>query len=154
MALYSAVAVGLFIVCAGFMWPVFRAARTDTDGSTCLRNVKELAFAMTSYASDHDDRLPLAQNWTDQIRMYPDSNRVFTCPILRAGAFGYAMSNAMSHVKQSEIDVPGEAWLLFESDILGKNAASGPESLPNPGRHHGRNVVGFADGHVKGVRSN
>ena len=66
-------------------------------------------------------------------------------------AYGYAMNAALSSTKRSAVTDPTATPLLFDSTILTKNAASGIDTLPKPGRHNGGNNVAYTDGHARRV---
>jgi hypothetical protein len=100
------------------------------------------------YSADHDDRFALAANWEESV-VPAYTKREFHCPEAPGGRYGYAMVTARSGEKATEIKEPEKALLTIESAACIPNA-HGDESLrPNPGRHRGRNYVGYSDGHAK-----
>jgi prepilin-type processing-associated H-X9-DG protein len=129
------------------------AARTR-----CISNIKQLALSATMYTADYDDRFPLRDNWMDSTKEYRKGDDMLRCPTFAfdekapKNLYGYAMNQAISGAKPPPniANVP----LIFDSVNLARNASGTLDSLPNPGRHGGQNVIGYADGHAKAVDPN
>jgi len=88
------------------------------------------------YASDNDDLLPIANRWVDSLGIYKKQGISMRCPEVRSrnrNDYGYAFNIALSGKSRSKSD--SNAALVFDSTILAKNASSGLDSLPKPGRH-------------------
>ena len=139
------------MVAGAILFPSFRRYRATMAANTCIRRLGESSRAMAMYAADNDDSLPPASAWMDKLQPLVRSGRAFRCPTMRMrgfGAYGYAMNSALSAGKKSAIADPAATPLLFDSTLLAKNAASGIETLPSPGRHNGGNNVAYADGHA------
>jgi prepilin-type processing-associated H-X9-DG protein len=145
-----------FCLLAAVLFPVFRQARVAAIREGCIYNVKQLSAGMLMYAADHDDGLPPAGAWMDDIARYTRGRQdVFTCPSVRRespGSCGYAMNLAVSVALRGAIASGSTTPLVFDSTILSRNAADGPDSMPSPGRHGGKNTVGYVDGHVAAVQ--
>jgi len=126
-----------------FMVPAIRSFRVTMREQgrnvSCMQNLSRLGAGLSSYAADNDDRLPVADRWMDELQTAGTRDRNLHCPEVRSvnpGAFGYAFNKEMSGKKVSEVKPNTVA--LFDSTFLTRNATSGIESLPNPGRHKGR----------------
>ena len=70
------------------------------------------------------------------------------------------MLAALSSKQTSTIKDPAKMPLVFDSNLRGRNAAGGLDSLPTPARHGSpwpygdkrpHNNIAYADGHVKDV---
>lgn len=123
--------------------------REKAQQNACLSNTKELALAALMFAADHDDKLPDADRWMDQILPYTGNEAIFKCPAAPDLEYGYAMNAALSGVGIGAITNRVELVLFFESNLGTRNAAGGPEAVCQPGRHMGANNYAFLDGHCK-----
>lgn len=126
--------IGL-IALAAVMFPVFRQARNAARRTICASNLRQIGAAMSLYASDNDGYLPEAGRWMDQIERY-GPERILRCPearTIRRSAYGYAFNSALGSANLSK--AKGTTPLVFDSTLLDRNAASGLETLPRPGRH-------------------
>lgn len=139
---------GLLAVVAAVLFPVFAQAREAAVATMCLSNIKQIATAQLVYSVDNDDRFPAAEDWQDRVTPYTTSQSLFDCPKLAKDgqSNGYAMNAKLGGVAAIKVAAPAETVLLFESMRLERNAHSGLEALPNPGRHLRKNSVAFADG--------
>ena len=94
----------------------------------------------------------------DAIYPYHKNEWIERCPTfvkdkeVPKNLYGYAMNQAMSGAKPPPN--PDTVPLIFESVNLARNASGTLDSLPNPGRHDGKNSIGYADGHAKAVDPN
>lgn len=161
VALWAVVAViGCFAVGIGavgaYIYPLFVRFRATRANGICIRRLQQSSRAMSMYAADNDDTLPAASGWMLATRSLVRSERAFHCPEAwreKPGAYGYAMNVSLSSRKKSKISNPGAAPLVFDSTLLGRNAAGDLSTLPKRGRHRGANNVAFADGHVGRMRA-
>ena len=145
--------IPLLAIPAAIMFPVFAKARASAQQVTCLSNVKQLGTAMSMYASDWDDRYPLADNWNEALAPYAkDPENLIICPAAESkDEPSYAMNGQLSGFPERSISSPADIVMLYDS-VPGRNRSGGPELLPSPPRHTGdNNTVGFVDGHVKSV---
>ena len=92
----------------------------------------------------------------DTSEVYTKNPYLFHCPELQKkpdeNIYGYAFNLELSSAKEPKD--PDKVPLIFDSMNLAKNASGTLDSLPNPGRHHEKNFVGFADSHAKSIDSN
>ncbi|OPZ25956.1 MAG: hypothetical protein BWZ02_02238 [Lentisphaerae bacterium ADurb.BinA184] len=118
-------------IVAGLMLPALSQARAKARETVCMSNAKQVMVGVFQYAYDHQDQLPDSVDaLTEDLGDQESRSRLLTCP--QSGA------------------TP-----CFELVITGRDLSS----LPNPGQtvvlretqapHHGRRVVGYADGHVE-----
>ena len=124
-----------------------------TKRTFCLSKVRRQALGLLLYTEDGDGRFPARKVWMDStaryLKGYRPSNAIFRCPVVPEGAFGYAFNAALSRAKSPPH--PETVPLTYDSVTLIRNASDRLASLPSPGRHQGRNTVGYADGHGKSV---
>jgi hypothetical protein len=132
---------------AAVLFPAFNQARQAARTNVCETRLEQVATATMIYAIDHDDRLPLADNWMDAIDPYIESQAALTCPG-GPGRYGYAFNREFSGANLETIPQPEGAILIFDSVMAARNAASGIDTMPNPPRHNGVNYAVFANGMV------
>lgn len=138
----------------GILMPVVNKGRSGSARALCLRNVSRLAQANLMYAADHDDRLPLGENWAQLAPAYLGVRGEFLlrCPEARRqgrGRYGIAYNAALASKVVAALKNPEKKPLIFDSNAPGRAPAAGVGSLPAPGRHlaerRGNNFA-FADG--------
>jgi prepilin-type processing-associated H-X9-DG protein len=120
--------------------------------TACLSNTKQQGLALTLYVEDNGGHYPPREAWKDLTRKYlvgETSKYALRCPVLGEGAFGYAFNSALSGQKVPP--TPETVPVVYDSSNLTRNASDRFASLPSPGRHKGKNNVGYADGHAKAV---
>jgi hypothetical protein len=105
--------------------------------AACLSNLKQIVLAQSMYAANHDERLPNATAWMDEIEPFVKSQDIYRCPALRKTpeAYGYAMNFLMSGVNSRKLSSPESTPLVFDSVLLVRNATSGFYGFPDPPRH-------------------
>ena len=118
--------------------------------ATCLSNLKQLALAALMFAQDHNDALPNANTWSDDIRPYCASPDILRCPS-DTNEYSYAMNSKVSGKKIGDIVDPATTILFFESSTGVRNAADPMTSVCKPPRHGDGNNFAYVDGHVKWV---
>lgn len=143
------VLVFVLIVLAPIFLPSKACGCSKIFGGGCLSNVKQQAMGLIQYGSDYDYRLPQRDRWMDAIVPYVKERRLFHDPEGPKGAYGYAFNGAFSRAKLPEdlTNVP----MVYDSLNPIRNASDLVASLPSPGRHHGSNVIAYADGRAKVV---
>jgi len=124
-----------------------KRAADEADRAECMNNLKQITTGAYMYAEDHDDTLPDADKWVDQVMVYLENARLFSCPSSDL-EYAYAMNSALSGVKTEDIGKPSETVLFFESNLGVRNAHGNPDDVAAPPRHDGGNFYAFADGHV------
>ena len=139
---------------------VFAHADQNIKRVQSQNHLKELWLDMVQYEQDHDDAMPDAARWVDELLPYAGTKEVFHDPAAPASqTYSYAYNRNLSHQPLS-LDgfnglPPATLVVLFESAKGVKNAADTGQSVPHPGRHREQNSSRtgtdylFADGHVK-----
>jgi len=131
--------------------PLLKARETAKD-TTCVSNVKQICLGIVQYVQDNDQRFPDADKWVDEVYPYIKSMQVFQDPQDKPDSkWSYAYNRALSGKKMTDIASPADTVLIFDSNLETKNASDKGESIPKPGRHQGKTVIGFTDGHVSQV---
>ena len=137
---------------AWILFPVGGNTKEAAKRTQCLSNIKRSVLALSLYATDHDDRLPPSNDWMDAIATQIGPEDMPSCSALwvngKPKGYGYAMNRFVSGQRLSkDVQIP----LVYESTQTKRNASGYLLDMPNPGRHGGRNNVGFMDGHVKSL---
>ena len=98
--------------------------------------------------------LPLpAALWTDTLGQYLKTDAVHRCPAVdAANHYTYAFNSDLSGKSLQKLPDPAATRAIHESDTFSPNASDTGTSLPDPPRHNGGDITGYADGHVKWVR--
>jgi len=120
------------------------------DKATCLSNLKQLALAALMFAQDHNETLPSANTWSDDIGPYCRSTEILRCPS-DTSDYSYAMNSKVSGKKIGDIADPVKTVIFFESSAGVRNAADPMTSVCKPPRHGDGNNLAYVDGHVKWV---
>ncbi len=142
-----------FFLCllAAVLFPIFAQAKMG-GGPSCFSRVKGIGIGLRMYTDDSDDTFPKAEAWMDLILIYQRSPREFHDPQgVPKEAYGYAYRDSASGLKTSGIKKPESYAVVFDSTLLRWNSHSELSTLPHPGRHNGRDTVGYADGHAKAI---
>jgi len=154
--------VWAFLILVAFFvfFPTYGNPKSSSIRTACLSNVKQMVLGNLQYATGYDDALPIADHWMNSLSLVEsrvgdsthDWERVFHDPTLFAsGKYGYAFRREASALRLDKVDKPETYGLIFDSVFTQRNAVGGLSSLPQPGRHNGRNSVGHLDGHVKSI---
>jgi len=141
-------------VIAIILYPVFAPTKRYRHRSP-ISNIKQLIIANLMYAQDHDDSLPLAESWMDALGPYTNNEMLFVDPLLedpKEGEYGIAFFKPLSGIETTTVFGPDTVPLVFQSRLLGRNAASNLSTLPTPPRYKGTHMIGFLDGHAKSFR--
>lgn len=140
----------IFVLIIGaILFPVFASARFKAREASCLSNIKQLDLGILMYAADHNNRLPNAATWTQDIQPYVKNPALLHCADDTSGArSSYAMNAVLSGADSNKLmDSASEVVLLYETNQPG-DSPSGDASTVAP-RHNGGSNYGFLDGHVK-----
>jgi prepilin-type processing-associated H-X9-DG protein len=147
--------LALFVpIVAAILFPVFAQARESARQTSCMSNQKQIALGILMYSQDYDETFPLKNPWMTLLEPYTKNDGPFHCPTVSQNdpsIYGYAYDSRLSGFLQKDMQTPREVWMTFDSTTLSKNASDAGTSLPWNGRHRGRNVASFADGHVAGM---
>ena len=146
--------LSVYVAVVGLALPLLLQSR-EREGKVgaCFSNVKTLALGFLIYANDFDDRLPPAGAWMDRDMHYLPRPEAVHCPFLPnpgSDQYGYAMRKRLGRIKQTDVKEPRTEALVFDSNLLARNAASDNVILPDFTRHKAQNV-GFLDGHARPI---
>ena len=117
---------------AGLLLPAVTNARGAAQQAACMSHVRQCTLACTMYMQEHNNTLPMS--WGDVEPFIGDKTpgqSVLHCPLNRTGPVSYELVNTGKRL--TDLGRPEETVIVREI------AAS----------HHGKRVVGFADGHVE-----
>ncbi len=86
------VVIGIVVMLAGLLFPVFNSAREGARTTSCASNLRQIGQAMSLYASDHRQRYPVVETspgctWVDAIYPYAKSPALFQCPSANRGKY-------------------------------------------------------------------
>lgn len=156
IALIVVVGICMMGVLAALLFPVFAQAKKAALATGCMANARQASLGLLMYSADFDDRLPPAASWMDGAGTYMKTETIFHCTAVRTPeGFGFAYNEALSGKKFAGMKNTAKIPFVFDSTLLGRNAASGMETLPTPGRHYRRgpsNTMAFCDGHTLSLR--
>jgi len=82
------VVIAIIAILAAILFPVFAQAREKSRQAVCLSNTKQMGLAVSMYATDYDETLPMGGNggptgqnrWYHWIAAYQKSRAVSICP--------------------------------------------------------------------------
>jgi len=156
------VVIAIIAMLAAILFPVFARAREKARQSTCQSNQRQLAAAILMWSQDHEEKLPMYNNWQDTV----SEAKVFDCPTSSRNGndyffFGSSMNNGqegmLSSLSLAEMDSPMETPLLTDnaagSSIFvdcGAKTSLGLSDVTNKIdlRHSKSCIVAWTDGHV------
>ena len=117
--------------------------------SQCMASLRAYCAAIHTYIDANQGHLPPAELWLESLSATaaPSLPR---CPDSPPSAGSYAYNSALGNAPYGSIREPDRVVILFETDAA-RNAAGGPELLPDTPRHFGGDDYALADGSVKWV---
>jgi hypothetical protein len=92
-------------------------------------NLAKLQQTMQEYAQEHDQRLPPADRWVDEIEPYLLDRSALKCPAAPDLEYGYAMNAEASEADITDRGALRDMPLLFEWPSGERNAIALPEEL-------------------------
>ena len=86
------VVLAIVALLAAMLIPVFLRVRDSARTTTCASNLRQIGVAITLYAVDNNQRLPLIAHrdgltWVDVVCPYVKSTGVFVCPSAEHGEY-------------------------------------------------------------------
>jgi hypothetical protein len=142
---------GMFLVLPLLILPPYRAY-----WETCVDNAVTLGGALNDYRAAHDNRLPDAKRWCDELRPYVPDRSVFECYLGPRPRSAFAFNARLSGLKYESLEYPAGTVVItmaiyesereWETAGRGWNAVGGPESLPR--EKPGVLLVVTADGEI------
>lgn len=129
--------------------------RRDVPKQTLIiSHLRQVAFALRTYAADWDDRFPPSAHWESRIAPYVTNIGILILPTEDASnPHRPAFNIEMSGVPMDLIDSPSTSVLVFESDSKAANPA-GDQKLAAPFSNAGQTVLVFADRSSRVVEMN
>ncbi|HMS56037.1 MAG TPA: hypothetical protein PKA27_11615 [Fimbriimonadaceae bacterium] len=119
-----------------------------------VSRMKQLALSVILYASDSDERLPLAPTWADASQRYRRDEDPTHCYHLshlqNPAVFGHVMEVGMTGRNLRKVERPSEEPMIFDGAKVERNAVDsllGVRLTKVKDRHIC--TLAFADGHVK-----
>lgn len=157
LALAGTILSGIFVVLlpviailVAMLLPALSAAKQKSQAINCVNNEKQLALAVKIYAGDHNGQFPPAATWSDALKTYSGSEKIFKCSAAPAHSqCDYAFNTKLDGVPENTISP--NTVMIFEADA-GWNANGGPELMLGQPRHKRVVVVALADGSVHQFR--
>ena len=140
--------IGVTAFGAGLLLPALAKAKARAQAINSVNQLKQLGLAARMYANDHQDKFPKAETWSDDIRDFVGSAKVF-----KAGndpspsPCSYAYNEKLSGMDVSKIDP--RTVLFFETENGKWNGSGGSELMLRSPRAGGPYVIGLADGSVQ-----
>lgn len=137
------IVVGIIMLLAGLLFPVYPKIREKGRQTTCLSNQRQLCMDISFYAQENREVLPQAATvWTD-IGAEP---KLLLCPSGTDTTNCYGFNAAVAGRTLGSIGSPASTFLTVD----GKNPEhiiSDPADINKC--HDNRVIAGYADGHVK-----
>ena|SRR5579862_1415422 len=137
----------------GVTWallPVYAGEGVPSDRNSCLSHVKQLTLGLIMYSDDSEGKPPLRDSWMTDSEPYTKNFGIEHCSkVQEPGLYGYAFNASVKTLKDDA--APARTRLVYDSVNYAKNASDLGDSIPQPGRHKGRNNVSFVDGHAKSI---
>ncbi len=106
------VIVAIFEMLTAIIMPVFTMSREKAREASCLSNQRQLTLAITLYTQDHDELLPDANTWRDDLQIADP--RLFQCPsavqqngYVYSAALSQAALGAFPHPEQTMVTADG-----------------------------------------------
>jgi hypothetical protein len=140
---------GYFIITRVGLGPMVPATTTVTKVD-CLQNLKTLNLAAVLYGSDHNNLLPDASQWVQQMdpyikQMAPDRN-ILKCPDDHSSAItSYAMNSNVSGKNADDFLQP-KTVIFYETANPGANPSGTGTDIADPPRHPGGSCYAFVGG--------
>ena len=104
--------------------------RFHAAGRRDRSNLHEIGLAIIQYEEDHNERMPDAHRWMDQIAPYRRDPNIFFDPFQPGKhRYAYAFNVNCSQKPLSAFAAPAETVLLFDSKLGTRNAADTGQSL-------------------------
>lgn len=171
------VVIAIIAILAAILFPVFARAREKARQASCLSNVKQMTLAVTMYAQDYDETLPLAiggpamthlQSIFELLQPYQRNRQIERCPSDRTGAINFSAEGLGRYSYSANValfayqlpvmppqpviglaQVPRPTHTLTIYDGLDTSTTPGAHILMAAYRHNGGANAGFLDGHAK-----
>jgi hypothetical protein len=113
-----------------------------------LSVIKQLGIAASLYASDHNERLPSADRWEQELRPYlpPSVSSYRFKPVLGREATRIVMNRELSGVKIDSLNAPANVILFFETAARTPGSSATLDALPTEEQME-NSLLCWADSH-------
>lgn len=156
------VVIAIIVILAGILFPVVSKSRDKARMATCLSNQRQLSVAMVMYTQEHDDRMPTASQFWQEVKLGPG---ITQCPTQGPGVNGYVFNIYLSGVSLGKVVRPDKVLVTVDGkqtsgvdvDAYAPYAANTITETPLPNvcylpedadpRHGGKFVASYLDGH-------
>lgn len=142
------VVIAIIAILAAILFPVFGKAREKGRQAACMSNQRQIALALIMWSNENDEKLPGATDWVGSIET---AGKLMICPTQganNAGGNSYGYYSAVAGKSLGEI--PNAVTASMTGDCLASKTnrmiASGNDL---DGRHNGKVIKSFVDGHVE-----
>lgn len=123
-----------------------------------IAGIKSAASSILMYSLDNNGYFPPADEWMDAAQPFSNSRDAFRSPVASIGGkdvYGIAFRTELG-AKQMHGLADLDRWaMVFDSTLMQRNAHSGLETLPTPGRYRTKegpsNIVAFVDGSAHAI---
>lgn len=160
----SRFATTAFFVCLclgvplAILYFIFVGSMNESKKVTGLAGMKAAAASILMYSLDHNGYFPPADRWMDAAQPFANSEGAFHSPVASNGnknVYGIAFRTDLGS-KQMSPEQSAEPWaMVFDSTLMQRNAHSGLETLPTPGRYRTKegpsNIVALVDGSAQAI---
>lgn len=139
-AVVSILATGCcLLIVPALLLPALAQGRELKRASDCRLYLRQIGGALDMYTADFDGHYPTAE-WMDALGGRMPREKFLHCPSVDP-EYGYALNAEVVGMEREKIEDP-KTPLVFDSNIPGRNAVGGIESMPKPERHlHQNNVL-------------
>jgi prepilin-type N-terminal cleavage/methylation domain-containing protein/prepilin-type processing-associated H-X9-DG protein len=147
------VVIAIIAILAAILFPVFARAREKARQTTCTSNQRQIAATIAMYTQDHEETLPQAMSFWQDIKVDPG---VLVCPTAgKAVVNGYAINGSVCGLSMGTFDDPTTKPLTFDGLTISADPLNTTKH-PNIAtwitdydfRHSGSLIASYVDGHV------
>ncbi len=149
------VVIAIIAILAAILFPVFAKAREKARQTSCTNNQKQIITATMMYAQDHDEMLPDPTTFWGSLSL---DRGVLVCATKSRLPNGYDFNAFVGGKALGKIDVPTQVMCTGDGALAVSTLV--PNAVANvaygagdydAGRHGGKMVAGFMDGHVEQI---
>lgn len=133
----------LFALATPIIGPEFICARSVTQKTTCIHNLKQLSTGLQLYAQANNDRFPV-NGGLSTVAGYVEDPRAYRCPAASSPG-GYAMNKHVVGINSNWVDNPKSLVVAFESDAPNGWSIGDARDFPREPRHGGTDHIAFLD---------
>ncbi len=136
------VVIAIIAILAAILFPVFARAREKARQTTCTSNQRQISATVAMYCQDHEESMPTTANFWSVLALDPG---VVICPTKgKNTVIGYGFNANESGASIGAVDDPTSEMLTCD----GNNTIVNTYADIDGGRHSGKFVASYLDGHV------